>query len=56
MAPAATRPSTTPSARVIWLLEKTGAARAVRWPKPERITAKLVGPERLTAGSVEPER
>ncbi|SCF37497.1 stearoyl-CoA desaturase (delta-9 desaturase) [Micromonospora viridifaciens] len=32
-----------PSARVIWLLEKTGAAWAVRWPKPERLTAKLAG-------------
>ncbi|GAA2706115.1 acyl-CoA desaturase [Micromonospora olivasterospora] len=29
------------SARVIWLLEKTGAAWAVRWPKPERLAAKL---------------
>ena len=32
------------SARVIWLLEKTGAAWNVRWPKPERIAAKLVKP------------
>ena len=32
------------SARVIWLLEKTGAAWDVRWPKPERIAAKLVKP------------
>ncbi|MFY1634289.1 acyl-CoA desaturase [Solwaraspora sp. WMMB335] len=30
------------SARVIWLLEKTGAASNVRWPKPERIAAKRV--------------
>lgn len=30
------------SARTIWLLEKTGAAYAVRWPKPERIAAKMV--------------
>ncbi len=30
------------SARVIWFFEKVGAAYAVRWPKPERITAKLV--------------
>jgi stearoyl-CoA desaturase (delta-9 desaturase) len=30
------------SARVIWLFEKTGAAYDVRWPKPERIAAKLV--------------
>ncbi|NJP32808.1 acyl-CoA desaturase [Micromonospora thermarum] len=30
------------SARVIWLFEKLGAARDVRWPKPERIAAKLV--------------
>nr|BFE67738.1 hypothetical protein GCM10020092_010390 [Actinoplanes digitatis] len=29
------------SARVIWLFEKTGAAYAVRWPKPERVAAKL---------------
>ncbi|MFC7545113.1 acyl-CoA desaturase [Plantactinospora sp. GCM10030261] len=32
------------SARVIWLLEKTGAAYNVRWPKPERIAAKLAKP------------
>lgn len=32
------------SARVIWLFEKAGAARDVRWPKPERIAAKLVEP------------
>ena len=32
------------SARVIWLFEKLGAAWAVRWPKPERITAKLAKP------------
>ncbi|WBB97723.1 MULTISPECIES: acyl-CoA desaturase [unclassified Solwaraspora] len=32
------------SARVIWLLEKTGAVSNVRWPKPERIAAKLVKP------------
>jgi stearoyl-CoA desaturase (delta-9 desaturase) len=32
------------SARVIWLLEKVGAAYNVRWPKPERIAAKLVKP------------
>jgi stearoyl-CoA desaturase (delta-9 desaturase) len=36
-----------PSARVIWLLEKSGAVWAVRWPKPERITAKLLGPGRV---------
>ncbi|MBN6040750.1 acyl-CoA desaturase [Amycolatopsis sp. 195334CR] len=29
------------SARVIWLFEKLGWARDVRWPKPERIAAKL---------------
>lgn len=29
------------SARVIWLLEKAGAVWAVRWPKPERLAAKL---------------
>ncbi|PZM96050.1 MAG: acyl-CoA desaturase [Actinobacteria bacterium] len=32
------------SARVIWFLEKIGAATEVRWPKPERINAKLVKP------------
>ncbi|BCJ66281.1 acyl-CoA desaturase [Polymorphospora rubra] len=32
------------SARVIWLLEKVGAAWDVRWPKQERIAAKLVKP------------
>ncbi|TDB76636.1 acyl-CoA desaturase [Micromonospora sp. KC723] len=32
------------SARVIWLLERVGAARDVRWPKPERIAAKLARP------------
>jgi len=30
------------SARLIWLFEKLGWARNVRWPKPERIAAKLV--------------
>ena len=30
------------SARVIWLFEKAGAAYDVRWPKPERIAAKLI--------------
>ncbi|MEV4537423.1 acyl-CoA desaturase [Asanoa sp. NPDC049518] len=30
------------SARTIWLFEKVGAAYDVRWPKPERIAAKLV--------------
>ncbi|HEX5598674.1 MAG TPA: acyl-CoA desaturase [Micromonosporaceae bacterium] len=32
------------SARVIWLLEKVGAASNVRWPKPERVAAKLAKP------------
>ncbi len=32
------------SARVIWLFEKFGWARDVRWPKPERLAAKLVKP------------
>ncbi|GIJ77266.1 stearoyl-CoA desaturase (delta-9 desaturase) [Micromonospora phaseoli] len=37
------------SARVIWLFEKVGAAWDVRWPKPERITAKLAKPaDRVT--------
>jgi len=30
-----------PSARVIWMFEKLGAAYDVRWPKPDRIAAKL---------------
>jgi stearoyl-CoA desaturase (delta-9 desaturase) len=30
-----------PSARTIWLFEKFGWAYDVRWPKPERIAAKL---------------
>ena len=30
------------SARVIWIFEKLGWATQVRWPKPERVTAKLV--------------
>jgi stearoyl-CoA desaturase (delta-9 desaturase) len=30
------------SARVIWIFEKFGAASDVKWPKPERIAAKLV--------------
>jgi stearoyl-CoA desaturase (delta-9 desaturase) len=30
-----------PTARVIWLFEKLGWAYDVRWPKPERIAAKL---------------
>ncbi|GAB3969054.1 acyl-CoA desaturase [Plantactinospora veratri] len=30
------------SARVIWLFEKVGAAYDVRWPKPERVAAKLL--------------
>ncbi|MEH1016712.1 acyl-CoA desaturase [Micromonospora sp. CPCC 206060] len=29
------------SARVIWLFEKVGAAWDIRWPKPERIAAKM---------------
>ena len=29
------------SARVIWLFEKFGAAYDVRWPKPERLAAKM---------------
>jgi stearoyl-CoA desaturase (delta-9 desaturase) len=33
-----------PSARTIWLFEKFGWACDVRWPKPERIAAKLVKP------------
>jgi stearoyl-CoA desaturase (delta-9 desaturase) len=30
------------SARVIWIFEKLGVAHSVRWPKPERIAAKMV--------------
>jgi stearoyl-CoA desaturase (Delta-9 desaturase) len=30
------------SARTIWLFEKIGAAYDVRWPKPERLQAKLI--------------
>jgi stearoyl-CoA desaturase (delta-9 desaturase) len=30
------------SARLIWIFEKFGAASDVKWPKPERIAAKLV--------------
>ncbi len=30
------------SARTIWVFEKLGWARDIRWPKPERIAAKLV--------------
>jgi stearoyl-CoA desaturase (Delta-9 desaturase) len=33
-----------PTARAIWLFEKLGAAYDVRWPKPDRIAAKLVKP------------
>ena len=32
------------SARVIWLFEKIGWAYDVRWPKPERLAAKMVKP------------
>ncbi|MFI7607037.1 acyl-CoA desaturase [Micromonospora sp. NPDC049366] len=32
------------SARVIWFFEKVGAAYDVRWPKPERLAAKLASP------------
>ncbi|GAB3492425.1 acyl-CoA desaturase [Amycolatopsis cihanbeyliensis] len=32
------------SARLIWLFEKFGWARNVRWPKPERFAAKRVTP------------
>ncbi|MGX7669793.1 acyl-CoA desaturase [Plantactinospora sp. DSM 117369] len=30
------------TARTIWLFEKVGAAYDVRWPKPERVAAKLL--------------
>ena len=30
------------SARVIWLFEKIGAASDVKWPRPERLAAKMV--------------
>jgi stearoyl-CoA desaturase (delta-9 desaturase) len=29
------------SARVIWVFEKIGAASDVKWPRPERIAAKM---------------
>ncbi|HWH01114.1 MAG TPA: acyl-CoA desaturase [Pilimelia sp.] len=32
------------SARVIWLLERVGAAYDVRWPRPERLATKLARP------------
>jgi stearoyl-CoA desaturase (delta-9 desaturase) len=32
------------SARVIWIFEKLGWAHSVRWPKAERIAAKMVRP------------
>ncbi|MFI6264578.1 acyl-CoA desaturase [Micromonospora sp. NPDC051006] len=32
------------SARVIWFFEKIGSAYDVRWPKPERVAAKMVEP------------
>ncbi|NLU80709.1 acyl-CoA desaturase [Micromonospora sp. HNM0581] len=32
------------SARVIWFFEKAGAAWDVRWPRPDRIAAKLARP------------
>ncbi|WP_158889973.1 acyl-CoA desaturase [Amycolatopsis anabasis] len=32
------------SARLIWIFEKLGWARNVRWPKPERLAAKRVKP------------
>jgi stearoyl-CoA desaturase (delta-9 desaturase) len=31
-----------PTARVIWVLEKLGWVYDVRWPKPERLAAKLI--------------
>jgi stearoyl-CoA desaturase (delta-9 desaturase) len=33
------------TARVIWVFEKLGWAYDVRWPKPERIAAKLTAPQ-----------
>ncbi|MEV6965144.1 acyl-CoA desaturase [Hamadaea sp. NPDC051192] len=33
-----------PSARLIWIFEKLGWARDVRWPVPQRLEAKLVAP------------
>ncbi|MER7169582.1 acyl-CoA desaturase [Micromonospora sp. NPDC000207] len=39
------------SARVIWLFERVGVARDVRWPKPERIAARRArtGPESIAS-------
>jgi stearoyl-CoA desaturase (delta-9 desaturase) len=40
------------SGRAIWLFEKFGWARDVRWPSPERIKARLVrDQERETASA-----
>ena len=30
------------SARLIWIFEKTAAASDVKWPRPERLAAKMV--------------
>jgi stearoyl-CoA desaturase (delta-9 desaturase) len=31
-----------PSARLIWIFEKFGWVKDVRWPKPDRLIAKRV--------------
>jgi stearoyl-CoA desaturase (delta-9 desaturase) len=38
-----------PSARLIWIFEKLGWVRDVRWPKPERLTAKRAAPSSTAA-------
>ena len=35
------------SARLIWIFEKFGWASDVRWPKPDRLAAKLLEPDAL---------
>ncbi len=39
------------SARIIWFFEKCGWVHDVRWPKPERLAAKLVQPKPATAAT-----
>lgn len=38
------------NARLIWIFEKLGWAYAVRWPKADRLTAKMLEPETTTFG------
>jgi stearoyl-CoA desaturase (Delta-9 desaturase) len=41
-----------PTARVIWLFEKLGWAHDVRWPKPERLAAKLAPAAGVQPGQI----